>query len=214
MIHTNPSIARLGSAQPVRAAAHPKVEAKLPTESFSLDGPQMGFEPWIGPGQSGHPTPAVCPKPTLPQPAVCPRPTVGIEPWLSGEITTDPAVGPKFADKLTRAFGEQALLTVDDERIQGCSGYYFEGWESVGGKDFLQGVTVGRLGDKWEMVEYGTYELKSGAAGQRLTFDMSNRQTVLESYYDENHFETTRFREILRKDQDGTMRREIPPVGI
>ncbi len=139
---------------------------------------------------------------------------VGIEPWLSGEPTTDPQVGSKFADKLVRAFGEQALLSIDDSRIHGCEGYYFKGWESVGGDDFIKGVTLSRLGEGWEMVDFGSYELKSGNAGQRLTFDMANRQTVLESYYDENRYETTRFSEILRRDEDGSMRRETPPVGL
>jgi len=183
-------------------------------DGFQMEGPRMGFEPWIGPGKPGHPEP----NPSNPQPAPGPglgfEPVAGFEPWLSGEPTGDPGIGPKYADKLTRAFGEQALLSIQDERIQGCAGYYFEGWESVGGDDFIKSVTEGRLGDKWEMVQYGTYEMKSGSAGQRLSFDMANRQTVLESYYDEQSFDTTRHREILRLDQDGTMRREIPPVGL
>ncbi|MEW6280824.1 MAG: hypothetical protein AB1758_19570 [Candidatus Eremiobacterota bacterium] len=184
-----------------------------PGESFTPTQPRIGFEPWIGPGKPGHPEPAICPRPQ-PLPEVCPEPVVGFEPWLSGQPTHDPSVSPKFADKLVRAFGEQALLSINDERIKGCEGYYFQGWESVGGDDFIQGVTLGRLGEGWQMVEYGTYELKTGGVGQRLTFDMANRQTVLESYYDEQRFETSRFSEILRRDEDGSMRRETPPVGL
>jgi hypothetical protein len=203
------------SARP-RPAVCPRPPAQESGPSPNQDGyqgPTVGFEPWIGPGKPGHPQPAVCPKP-IPQPVVCPQPTVGIEPWQSGLPTTDPAISPKYADKLTRAFGEQALLSVKDERIAGCAGYYFEGWESVGGDDFIKDVTEGRLGDQWKMVEYGSYELKSNGIGQRLSFDLGNRQTVLESYYDEHHFDVSRFSEILRLDSDGSMRRETPPVGI
>jgi hypothetical protein len=185
-----------------------------PTDGFKFEGPRAGFEPWIGPGKPGHPSPSPAEPQPAPGPGVVFEPVMGFEPWLSGQTTSDPAIGPKYADKLTRAFGEQALLSIQDERIQGCAGYYFEGWESMGGDDFIKNVTVGRLGDKWEMVEYGTYELKSGSAGQRLSFDMANRQTVLHSYYDEQSYETTRHSEILRLDQDGTMRRETPPIGM
>ena len=184
-----------------------------PSESFEI---QAGFEPWIGPGRPGKPEPAVCPQPPAPpQPAICPMPTMGFEPWLTGAPTQDPGISAKYADKLTRAFGEQALLSMDDSRIQGCAGYYFDGLESVQpSQDWLAGVTVGRLGDQWEMTQPGTYELKTNGAGQTLTFDMMNRQTVLESYYDVQSFETSRHREIIRRDEDGTMRRETPPVGI
>lgn len=184
----------------------------LPAESFQ---PGAGFEPWIGPGKPGHPPANPEPAAPLPEPAICPAPIMGFEPWLTGELTTDPSIGPKYADKLTRAFGEQALLSITDERIQGVSGYYFEGHESVSPpKDWLEGVTVGRLGDKWEMTGFGEYELKSGGVGQRLSFDLMNRQTRLESFYEENHFETSRYSEILKRDEDGTMRREVPPVGL
>lgn len=186
--------------------------ASEPKEQF--DGPRLGFEPWIGPGKPGHPEPAICPRPVMPEPAICPQPTLGFEPWQSGQLTDDPSVSPKFADKLVRGFGEQAVLSIEDERVSGCAGYYFQGWESVGGDDFLKGVTLGRLGPGWEMTGYGTYELKSGDTGQKLTFDTANQQTVLESYYTENRYESSRFSEILRRDEDGTMRREQPPVGL
>lgn len=184
-----------------------------PQESFQ---PSAGFEPWIGPGKPGHPEPAVCPQPPIqPKPAICPQPTLGFEPWQMGEPTSTPAVSPKFADKLVRGFGEQALLAIDDARVQGCAGYYFDGLEGVGGgNDWLAGVTVGRLGEQWEMTHPGTYELKNGSMGQILKFDVSNRQTVLETYYDEERFDTTRFREIIRRDEDGSMRREYPAPGI
>lgn len=184
----------------------------LPTESFQ---PQLGFEPWIGPGKPGHPPVSPEPGGPLPEPAICPQPMIGFEPWLTGELTDNPSIGAQYADKLTRAFGEQALLSIKDDRISQVAGYYFDGLEGVDpGKDWLAGVTVPRLGDKWEMQEGGVYELRSGSLGQRLSFDMVNRQTVLESFYEENHFETSRYSEILRLDQDGTMRREVPPVGL
>ncbi|MBN9413995.1 hypothetical protein ABS71_12890 [bacterium SCN 62-11] len=212
MINTNPTIRPAVisvSNQPARASQAPA----SPSESFE---PQLGFEPWIGPGKPGHPDPAVSPQPSAPpQPVVCPQPTMGFEPWQTGEATSTPAVSPRFSDKLVRAFGEQALTSIDDSRIQGCAGYYFDGLESVQpSQDWLTGVTVGRLGDQWEMTKPGTYELKTQGMGQILSFDMMNNQTVLESYYEVQSYETSRHREILRLDQDGTMRRETPPVGI
>ncbi|MFN8610508.1 MAG: hypothetical protein U0931_23415 [Vulcanimicrobiota bacterium] len=215
MINTNPCIrpAVIGNTQRA-TAGQPSQSSCSPSESFQ---PRLGFEPWIGPGKPGHPEPAVCPQPapSSPQPAICPMPVVGFEPWLMGQPTSTPAVSPQYADKLVRGFGEQALLAIDDDRVKGCAGYYFDGLESVGGSnDWLAGVTVGRLGDQWEMTGPGTYELKNGSMGQILSFDVSNRQTVLESYYDEHKFETSRYREIIRRDEDGSMRREYPPVGL
>lgn len=212
MINTNPTFRPAvisGSSRPVCTEHTPAA----PSESFQ---PRLGFEPWIGPGKPGHPEPAVCPQPPAPpQPAVCPMPTMGFEPWLSGELTSTPAVSPNFADKMVRSFGEQAITSIDDSRIQGCAGYYFEGLESIPpSQDWLAGVTVGRLGDQWEMTGYGTYELKTNGMGQTLSFDSVNKQTVLESYYDVQSYETSRHREILRRDEDGTMRRETPPVGL
>lgn len=183
-----------------------------PIESFE---PTVGFEPWIGPGKPGHPEPAICPKPQPhPEPAICPMPTAGFEPWLTGTPTDNPGVSGNYADKLVRAFGEQAVLAVNDERVSGCAGYYFDGLEMPLSGDWLSGVTVGRLGDQWEMVQPGTYELKGNGCGQTLTFDSMNRQTVLESYYDEQKFETSRYREIIRRNEDGTMLRDYPPVGL
>jgi hypothetical protein len=212
MIDTQFSISAKPAVQRRPGAAGDAQAAPEATETFQ---PTMGFEPWIGPGKPGHP-PASEPAPPTqrPIPAICPMPVAGIEPWQRGQLTDNPDVAPAYADKLTRTFGDQALLSIQDDRLKGCAGYYFEGWESVGGDDFIKGVTVGRLGDQWEMVEPGTYELKSGSVGQRLTFDVANRQTVLESHYDDNRFETSRYSEILRLDQDGTMRRENPPVGL
>ena len=212
MINTNPTIRPAVIGNTNRSSACSGQNCPNPNESFE---PTLGFEPWIGPGKPGHPEPAVCPQPPAkPEPAICPMPTVGFEPWLMGEPTSTPAVSPQYADKLVRGFGEQALLSIDDSRIQGCAGYYFDGLESVGGNDWLAGVTVGRLGDQWEMTSPGTYELKNGNMGQVLNFDMTTRQTTLESYYDEHKFETSRYREIIRRDEDGSMRREFPPVGI
>ncbi len=211
MINTQSAISGNYPVSSAGSQARPEQQAEVPRESF--EGPRLGFEPWIGPGKPGHPEPAICPKPVM-TPGPVPGPTIGIEPWLSGEPTTDPQVGSKFADKLVRTFGEQALLSIDESRIHGCEGYYFKGWESVGGDDFIKGVTLSRLGEGWEMVDFGSYELKSGSVGQRLTFDMANRQTVLESYYEENRYDTTRFSEILRRDEDGSMRRELPPAGL
>lgn len=211
MIHTNPSLRpAVLSVSNRPASSQPAIAS--PNESFE---PQLGFEPWIGPGKPGHPEPSAPQPAAPPQPSICPQPTMGFEPWLSGETTTTPAVSPRFSDKLVRAFGEQALTSIDDSRIKGCAGYYFDGLESVQpSQDWLTGVTVGRLGDQWEMTTPGTYELKTQGLGQTLRFDTMTGQTVLESYYDVQSYETSRHSEILRLDRDGTMRRETPPVGL
>ena len=71
-------------------------------------------------------------------------------------------------------------------------GYFFQGWESVGGDDFIEGRTLPILGDQWKTTGYGQYELKS-------------EDGVAQKLY---------FRETLKKAEDGTLRRETPPCGL
>ncbi|MGE0495996.1 MAG: hypothetical protein AB7S38_42715 [Vulcanimicrobiota bacterium] len=157
---------------------------------------------------------------SAPEPVVCPRiffggPGATIEPWLRGEPTNDPAVSPQYADKAKAAFGDQAITSIQDDRVRGVGGYFLEGWESApGGDDWLKGVTLGRLGDKWEMTGFGKFEIKSGDVRQSLSFDMGSGTSRLETSYDEHRFETSTFSEILTIDRDGEMRREHPPVGL
>lgn len=123
-------------------------------------------------------------------------------------------MSPRFADKLTRTFGEQSILSLEDDRVHGVGGYFLEGWEGVGGGDFVSRIALGRLGDQWEMTGYGTFELKSGGLRQELSFDMGSGTTRLKSSYEENRYETSLYREVLTLDRDGVMRRELPPVGL
>ena len=180
--------------------------ATEPTESYQGSNP---------PGQGDNHGPAICPRPPRFEPAICPQPVVGFEPWQMGEPTSTPAVSPQFADKLVRNFGEQAAISIADERIAGVAGYYFDGLEGISpSQDWLSGVTTGRLGAGWEMKEYGTYELTNGTVGQTLKFDVANRQTTLESYYIDRRFEESKHSEIIRRNEDGSMTREQPPVGL
>ncbi|MBI3927673.1 MAG: hypothetical protein HY319_19190 [Armatimonadetes bacterium] len=212
MINTNP--AQLSSPRASSSApSGQRQEGGTSVDRVTFEGPRAGFEPWLGgaPGGGAPSSPGTFP-PAGAEPI--PDVPVTIEPWLRGELTDDPAVSPKFADKLTRTFGEQAILSLEDDRVHGVGGYFLEGWESVGGGDFIQGVTLGRLGDQWEMTGYGTFELRSGGVRQELSFDPSNGQTRLESSYEEHLYDTTLFREVLSLDRDGVMRREYPPVGL
>ncbi|MCA9795476.1 MAG: hypothetical protein KC910_26895, partial [Candidatus Eremiobacteraeota bacterium] len=120
------------------------------------------------PEQAGaEPQDSFRPADSAPEPVVCPRvffggPGATIEPWLRGEPTNDPAVSPQYADKAKAAFGDQAITSIKDERVHGVGGYFLEGWETVGGDDFIKSRTLGQLGDKWQMTEFGKFELKSG----------------------------------------------------
>lgn len=131
------------------------------------------------------------------------------------EQVSPSAVSPDFPGKMTGAFGKQAVASIEDSRIQECAGYYFDGLEGLPpSQDWLDGVTPPRLGDQWKMTQAGTYELKNQEMGQILSFNSVTRETTLETYYDVQHFETSRHREILRRDRDGSVTRELPPVGI
>lgn len=146
---------------------------------------------------------------------VIPAPVMSFEPWLMGTVTDNPKVSPEHAEKLTDAFGDSAILSIEDERIAGIDGYYFDGWETVGGDDFIKGRTLSRLGEGWEMTEFGEYELKSdNGVSQKLSFRMGVNSTTLESTYVDNTFDTSYVTEILRKSEDGEIRREVPPRGL
>lgn len=194
-----------------RPSASKGEEASAPEDHVRIDGPRIGFEPWLG----GGPDPAQVRRDAVAPPTGgVPEPVATIEPWLRGELTDDPKVGPNFADKLVTTFGEQAILSIEDGRVHGVGGYFLEGWESVGGGDFVTNICLGRLGDKWDMTEYGTFELKAGGVRQELSFDMSMGQTRLESSYQEQVYDTSTSREVLTLDRDGVMRRDQPPAGL
>lgn len=146
---------------------------------------------------------------------VIPQPTFGFEPWQMGKMTDDPGVGKEFAEKLSSTFGEQAILSMDDERLSRIDGYFFQGWESVGGDDFIKGRTVSVLGEDWKMTGYGQYELKSeNGVSQKLYFRGGVNSTELTSSYVDNTFDTSIVAETLKKAEDGTLRRETHPRGF
>lgn len=146
---------------------------------------------------------------------VIPQPTFGFEPWQTGKLTDDPKVSKEIANKLTGEFGDQAILSMEDERLGRIDGYFFQGWESVGGDDFIKSRTLGQLGDQWEMTGYGQYELKSeSGTSQKLLFRPGVNSTELTSSYIDNTFDTSVVSETLRKAEDGTLRRETPPRGF
>lgn len=207
MINTNLQITNL---RDLASAARPEA-SDLPVDGYAqVEMPRAGFEPWLGGGQGGARPPAGGQVPSQ----QIPEPVLTIEPWLRGQETDDPSVGPRFADKLTRSFGEQAILSLKDDRVHGAGGYFLEGWEGVGGDDFVSRMALGRLGDKWEMTSYGTFELKGAGVRQELSFDVSSGLTRLESSYEERTYDTTLYSEILTVGRDGVMRRETPPVGL
>lgn len=136
------------------------------------------------------------------------------EPWLMGEPTNSPAVSGNFADKLTRAFGESAVLDIKDDRIGGVEGYLYGGLETVGGdQDWLSGVTCLRLGAGWETSEFGKYELKGNGVSQTLTMAPDGTRT-LESTYTDNTYDTSIRTETLTMDRDGNMRRSQNTPGL
>ena len=146
---------------------------------------------------------------------VIPSPPFGFEPWQMGQLTDSPQVGKEFAEKLTTTFGEQAVLSMEDARLSRIDGYFFQGWESVGGDDFIKGRTLPILGDQWKMTGYGQYELKSeDGVGQKLYFRGGINSTELTSSFVDNTFDTSVVSETLKKAEDGTLRRETPPRGL
>jgi hypothetical protein len=146
---------------------------------------------------------------------IIPAPTMGFEPWQTGQLTDSPKVGKEFAGKLTESFGDQAILSMEDQRLSRIDGYFFDGWESMGGDDFIKGRTLPVLGENWEMTGHGQYELKSDdGVVQKLLFRPGVRSTELTSSYVDNTFDTTVISETLRKAEDGTLRRETPPRGM
>tara|TARA_Y100000815_G_C13027403_1_gene381787 strand:- start:250 stop:429 length:180 start_codon:yes stop_codon:yes gene_type:complete len=40
---------------------------------------------------------------------------------------------------------------MEGARLSQIDGYFFQGWESVGGDDFIKGRTLPILGDQWKM---------------------------------------------------------------
>ncbi|MGE0495307.1 MAG: hypothetical protein AB7S38_39240 [Vulcanimicrobiota bacterium] len=124
---------------------------------------------------------------------------IGFEPWLMGEPTTDPAVGDNYATRLKDAFGEQAIVSLKDARIQTLAS---------------QGLEAGTLGDQWHQLKDGSFELKTDGLRQNLSYDESTGVVTLESSYDQTLFETSTFSEILTLARDGAMRRQHPAVGL
>lgn len=197
MINTQLSI---GNTQPQSACRnHPRhEECPEPTEEFRPSGPGTGL--------------AICPRPMG---ASVAGPTIGFEKWQMGTPTDNPSFSGKFADKLVGAFGEQAITSVEDERLRHCEGYHFDGLEMPVGLDFLSSRTLSHLGPGWEYNQQdNSYELKSKDVGQRVTFDAFNKQTSVESYYIDNTYDTTRVSETIKRNQDGSMLRENPPTGL
>jgi hypothetical protein len=139
---------------------------------------------------------------------------VGFEEWQMGQPTDNPAFGGKFPQKLAGAFGEQAILGVDDDRLRRCEGYHFDGQETPMGVDFLSSRTLANLGQGWTANQDGSYELKGKDIGQRITFDAFNKQTAVESYYIDNTYDTSRVSETIKRNQDGTMLRENNAPGL
>ena len=146
---------------------------------------------------------------------VIPAPSFGFEPWQMGELTDSPKVGKEFADKLTAAFGDQAILSLEDARLSRIDGYFFQGWETAGGDDFIKDRTLPVLGEQWKSTGYGQFELKSeNGVTQKLYFRGGINSTELTSSYVDNTFDTSVVSETLKKAEDGTLRRETPPRGL
>lgn len=187
-VSTPPTAASGGGKRPEGAP-------KDPQDGYAWD-VGGGVRVPVSMGRPSFPEPAVCPRP-MPEPAVCPEPVVGFEDWLTAKPTDNPNVGAKFAAKAQSAFGEQALTSVCEDRIRQAGGYHYDGLETPGGGDFLTSRTLAWLGGDWEAKKDGSYEISGQGVGQNIRFDAITGKTTLETWYDENRFDTTRYSETL-----------------
>ncbi len=123
-------------------------------------------------------------------------------------------MGSRFAEKVESGLGKTGIVSIKDERVGGVAGYYFDGLGVPRAQDWLEGVTLARLGEGWERERFGESSAKGDGVQQRLVFDSFNEQVRLSTSYVDNTFDTTLHTETLKLDRDGTTRRDLPPVGL
>lgn len=214
MINTSFNLSSLNARPATACSGGCQDKSDLPKDGFA-SGPPATFEPWLmNPGTNPPSTePAPAPPSGANWPETCEIPAT-FEPWLMGEPTNNSGVSGQYADKLTRAFGESAVLDIKDERIAGVEGYLYGGLETVGGDtDWLSGVTCMRLGAGWETSAFGQYELKGNGVSQTLSLAPDGTKT-LESTYVDNTYDTSIRTETLTIDREGNMRRSQNTPGL
>jgi len=217
MINTSFNLSTLNTRQLTACSGGCQDTSDLPKDGFAASsaptepvfhGINPGINPPAPPSEGGPVWSGPCfPTGPIDVPAT-------FEPWLMGEPTTNSGVSGQYADKLTRAFGESAVLDIKDERLGGVEGYLYGGLETVGGDtDWLSGVTCMRLGAGWETSEFGKYELKGNGVSQTLSLAPDGSRT-LESTYVDNTYDTSIRTETLTLDRDGNMRRSQNTPGL